>query len=473
MTSLGWAFASKKKAMRELSIFAAASEAPSRECLVANGRAWSFAEVAARVSGAIDVLRSRGVASGDRVAFAPQADFASAVWLYALFELGCPALLVHPRLTERERALVLGSAAPVATIDDDPPRGPSSVPAIDCIPEDRTLAIVYTSGSRGAPRGALLSRRAFVASEAAHAANLGWTSEDRWLLGMPPAHVGGLSILTRCLIARRSLVLQGGPFDPAQTIRTMEHEDVTLFSVVPTMLHRLLECESPKWRPSRMLRAVLVGGAPLPDPLRKRAVSSGVPILSTYGCTEACSQVATQTLAQVGLPGCGAPLPGIHVRIDGDEIQVRGPTLMQGYLGAERAEEPWTEDGWLRTGDFGAFASDGQLVVRGRIDDIIVTGGENVAPQEIEAWLHGLPGVTAACVFPIEDLEWGQRVVAAIVADARTYEPETMRARMKAELAAHKRPRALALVEELPLNRSGKVDRLKLRALVEAKLRPI
>ena len=459
--------------MRELSIFAAASDAPSRDCLVANGRSWSFSEIAARVSSAIEALGSCGVTSGDRVALAPQADVASAVWLYALFELGCPALLVHPRLTERERTLVLASGAPVATIGGDPPTGPSSVPAGNGVPEDRTLAIVYTSGTRGAPRGARLSRSAFVASEAAHAANLGWTPEDRWLLSIPPAHVGGLSILTRCLIARRSVVLQGGPFDPARTIRTIEREDVTLLSVVPTMLHRLLEYDSPKWRPSRTLRAVLVGGAALSDALRERAVSAGVPILSTYGCTEACSQVTTQTLAQVGLPGCGAPLPGMHVRIDGDEIQVRSPTLMQGYLGAERAEEPWTEDGWLRTGDFGEFASDGQLVVRGRLDDIIVTGGENVAPQEIEAWLQGLPGVAGACVFPIEDLEWGQRVAAAIVTDARTYDPETMRERMKAELAAHKRPRALALVDALPLNRSGKVDRLKLRTLVEGKLRPI
>jgi len=459
--------------MRELSIFAAASEAPSRDCLVENGRAWSFAEVAARVSGAIEVLRAHGVTSGDRVAVAPEADVASAVWLYALFELGCPALLVHPRLTERERALVLASAAPVATIGGDPPIGPSFVPGSDGVPKDRTLAIVYTSGSRGTPRGALLSRSAFVASEAAHAANLGWISEDRWLLSIPPAHVGGLSIVTRCLIARRSVVLQGGQFDPAQTIRTMEHEEVTLLSIVPTMLHRLLDCESPKWRPSPTLRAVLVGGAPLSDPLRERAVASGLPILSTYGCTEACSQVTTQTLAQIGLPGCGAPLPGIQLRIDGNEIQVSGPTLMQGYLGTERAEEPWTEDGWLRTGDFGEIASDGQLVVRGRLDDIIVTGGENVAPQEVEAWLHGLPGVAAACVFPIEDLEWGQRVVAAIVTDARTYDAETTRARMKAELAPHKRPKALVLVDAFPLNRSGKVDRLKLRAVVEGKLPPI
>jgi O-succinylbenzoic acid--CoA ligase len=468
-----WASASKKGLMRELSIMAAAREAPSRDCLVAEGRVWSYADVAARVASAIEELLARGLRSGDRVALTPRADVDSALWLYALFELGCPAVLVHPRLTENERTVLLREASPVELITKEAPARESAEPTIDPIPEDRTLAIVYTSGSRGTPRGACLSRRAFVASEAAHAANLGWLPEDRWLLAMPPAHVGGLSILTRCLIARSCVVLDPGSFDPAQTARTIEREAVTLLSVVPTMLHRLLSSDGPPWRPSPALRAVLVGGASLPPALQKRAVSEGIPVLSTYGCTEACSQITTQTLAQVGLPGSGAPLRGVEVRIEAGEIQVRGQTVMQGYLGSLPVDEPWTEDAWLRTGDFGGFAPDGQLVVRGRLDDIIVTGGENVAPQEVEEWLQSVPGVAAACVFGIDDEEWGERVVAAIVTDAREYDPNRLRVRMNEELAAHKRPKDLAVLDAFPLNPSGKVDRAKLRALAEAALRPI
>ncbi|MGB5701643.1 MAG: AMP-binding protein, partial [Polyangiales bacterium] len=317
---------------------------------------------------------------------------------------------------------------------------------------------------------AKLSRRAFVASEAAHAANLGWLPQDRWLLGMPPAHVGGLSILTRSLIARRCVVLDPGPFDPAKTIRRMEREAVTLLSVVPTMLARLLASGDPCWRPVPALRAVLVGGAAFPESLRKHAVSQGIPVLSTYGCTEACSQVATQTLAQAGLPGSGAPLPGVEVRIDEGEIQVRAETLMQGYLGMQPADEPWTDDGWLRTGDFGEFAPDGQLVVRGRLDDMIVTGGENVAPQEVEAWLQSVPGVVAACVFGVDDEDWGQRVAAAIVIDEALYDPSAIPVRMGVELASHKRPKDFTVLDALPLNRSGKVDRAKVRALAEPRL---
>ncbi len=459
--------------MRELSIFAAAREAPSRDCLVAAGRTWSYSEVALRVAAAVDELAVRGVKPGDRVAVMPSADVDSALWLYALFELGCPAVLLHPRLTGRERALVLEDAAPVEIITGGAPAGQGAQPTIGPIPNHQTLAIVYTSGSRGTPRGVRLSRRAFVASEAAHAANLGWLSEDRWLLAMPPAHVGGLSILTRCLIARRCVVLDPGPFDPAATIRLLEREAVTLLSVVPTMLRRLLASEDPRWRPSPALRAVLVGGAAFPQAMRTRAVSMGTPVLSTYGCTEACSQVATQTLAQVGLPGSGAPLPGVDVRIAAGEIQVRGETLMQGYLGQHSADEPWTDDGWLRTGDLGAFAPDGQLVVRGRVDDVIVTGGENVAPEEVEAWLQCVPGVAAACVFGVDDDEWGERVVAAIVTEAPAFDADTLRARMNQELAAHKRPKDLAILDAFPLNRSGKVDRTMLRMLAEGRLRQI
>lgn len=457
--------------MRELSILAAAREAPSGDCLIVNGRAWTFAEIAGRVTAAIATLQGLGVTGAQRVALTPTADVDSAVWLYALFELGCPAVLLHPRLTKRERAVVLDDAGAAHVIVDPPPTELGAEPSLTPVPSDRTLAVVYTSGSRGTPRGAQLSRRAFVASEAAHAANLGWLPSDRWLLAMPPAHVGGLSILTRCLIARRCVVLCRGAFDPQEAIRTMEREQVTLLSVVPTMLQRLLESSDPPWKPVPAFRAALVGGAPLSDALRERASSRGIVALATYGCTEACSQVATQAVAQAGQAGCGAPLSGVQVRVENGEIQIRGDVLMDGYLDEPSDGEPWTEDGWLRTGDLGGWATDGQLLVHGRVDDLIVTGGENVAPQEVEAWLQTVPGIVSACVFGVADEEWGQRVVAAVATDASVYEPHVLRARMNQELASHKRPRRIIVVDALPLNRSGKVDRAAVVALHESELR--
>ncbi len=459
--------------MDELSICAAAAEAPSADCLVVDGETWSFSRVAGRVGAAIQALQAAGIERGDRVALTPGADFSSIVWLYALFELGCPAVLMHPRLSQREQAGVLGAASPVHVIRSSAPHGAAPIRATTSVPGDRTLAVVYTSGTRGRSRGALLSRRAFVASEAAHGANLGWRSDDRWLLGMPPAHVGGLSILTRCLIARRCVVSSEGRFDAAETLRILDRDRVTLLSVVPTMLRRLLAHENPSWHPSQALRAVLVGGAAFPDALRRQAASRGIPVLGTYGCTEACSQVAAQSSPQLGQGGSGAPLPGIEVRLVSGEIQVRSETLMDGYLDADRATEPWTEDGWLRTGDLGAFADDGQLVVLGRIDDLIVTGGENVAPEEVEGWLTTAPGILEACVFAVDDDEWGQRVSAAIVVESPEYDLDELRALMRRELAPHKRPKQVAIVESLPVNRSGKVDRAEVSRVCETKLHPL
>lgn len=461
--------------MDELSVLAAASEAPDRDCLIADGRAWSYADVARRVRAALGLLRARGVERGDRVALTPRVDLDSVVWLYALFELGCPVVLLHSRLTDRERAVVLGEAQPLHVITEriSENAGPVQGSTRDPIRLDETLAIAYTSGSRGTPRGAVLSRGAFLASEAAHAANLGWISEDRWLLCMPPAHVGGLSILTRSLIARRCVVLSPGPFDPREVARTLAQHRVTLLSVVPTMLRRLLTLQEPRWTPSPELRAVLVGGAPFPDALRELAAKRRVPTVATYGCTEACSQIATQTPEQVGLRGSGPPLSGVEVRIAGDEIQVRGDVLMDGYLGDDRSDAPWTLDGWFRTGDFGSFLPDGQLLVRGRIDDLIVTGGENVAPQEVEAWLHTVPGIASACVFSLPHEEWGEEVVAAVVTDSTQYNADALRERLKRELAPHKRPKRICVIDALPLNRSGKIDRASVAALCSTQLRPI
>ena len=461
--------------MTELSLLAAASDAPARDCLVAEGRSWSFRDIAQRVRAAMEELAAADVTFGDRVAISPGVDVDSIVWLYALFELGCPAVLLHPRLSERERKVLLDQAAPSHVIRQPAPQAVRSAPdrPLAPIPRERTLAIAYTSGTRGAPRGARLSRRAFLASAEAHAENLGWLPDDRWLLCMPPAHVGGLSIVTRSLIARRTVVLNPGPFDPAVSIALMSEERVTLLSLVPTMLRRMLSSEEPAWRPNAALRAVLVGGAPLPEVLRERARDRAVPILATYGCTEACSQVTTQRIEQSGSPGSGSPLSGIDVRVEEGEIQIRGDVLMDGYLGPSRDAEPWAPGGWLRTGDFGAFLPDGQLFVGGRLDDLIVTGGENVAPQEVEAWLESVPGVTAACVFSEPSEEWGEEVVAALVTDPAVFRRDAFRARLEAELAPHKRPKRIALLDSLPLNRSGKVDRHAAAERSARELQPI
>ena len=457
--------------MHELSLLAAAMEDPGRDCLIADGRVWSYADVAARVRTAMASLVARGVERGDPVAITPEVDLDSVVWLYALFELACPAVLLHPGLRDRERSLILSGAQPAHRIEGRVPDEGfvEQIAPLASVSNEQTLVIAYTSGSSGTPRGARLSRRAFIASEAAHASNLGWLPEDRWLLCMPPAHVGGLSIVTRSLIARRCIVLGSSPFDPRALSRRMTEGRVTLLSVVPTMLRRLLLLRDPAWTPTRELRAVLVGGAPFPSELREQATTRGVPTLATYGCTEACSQVTTQTRDQSGRPGSGAALSGVEVRIEDDEIQIRGDVLMDGYLGEDRNGDPWTPDGWFRTGDFGSFLADGQLWVGGRLDDVIVTGGENVAPQEVEAWLETVPGVVSACVFSLPHTDWGEEVVAALVIDPADSSVQGLRSRLEGGLAPHKHPKRICVLDALPLNPSGKVDRAAVKALCTGK----
>lgn len=460
--------------MRELSVIAAAREAPGRDFIVAEDVAHSFEEVAARASAAIAKLRALEVAPGVRVGLTPRADLETVVWLCALFELGAPAVLLHPRLTPVERAALV-EAADVHRVLDEPPPMPTedASSASPILPEDRPLAVVYTSGTSGSPRGAVLSRRAFVASARAHAANIPWRDDDRWLLAMPPAHIGGLSILTRSLTARTAVVLAPGPFDVGSLPSLMAKTRVTLVSLVPTMLRRLIE-GAPPWQPNPELRAVLVGGAAFPDALRARAVELGIPVLGTYGCTEACSQIATQRIGQGATTGSGSPLPGIDVRIRGDEIQVRGEVLMDGYLGDDGSSATWTGDDWFRTGDMGTIDPiDGQIHVLGRRDDMIITGGENVAPGEVEASLESLPGVRQACVFGVPDEEWGEQVAAAIVVDSDVYRPAALAFHLETRLAGYKRPRHIAVVETLPTNRAGKIDRRAAARTAADHLRPI
>jgi O-succinylbenzoic acid--CoA ligase len=460
--------------MRELSVIEAARRHPTRDCLVIDGHVWSYARVADRVQRAVSFLEHRGLKSGDRVALSPGVDLDSVIWLFALFELGCPVVSLHPQFTDAERKSILEETHPLYVVDEPTPADAGSdARTREPVPPDRCLAVVYTSGTREASRGAILSRRAFVASHEAHSANLGWTTNDRWLLCMPPAHVGGLSILTRCLIARRCIVLSPGPFNAANVIEALDAHEVTLLSVVPTMLDRLLASDAPHWKPRTSLRAVLVGGAPFPDVLRRKAHDRGIPVLATYGCTETCSQVTAQRPDQSGQAGSGQPLKGVQLRLDQGEIQVSGPMLMDGYVREADNLSIWTADRWFRSRDLGELCADRQLIVTGRLDDTIVTGGENVAPLEVEAVLESTPGVMGACVFSLPHAVWGEEVVAAVVVDPSAFDRALVVQRLEEQLASYKRPKRIGIVSSLPLNRSGKIDRTRAKELSQDALEPI
>jgi acyl-CoA synthetase (AMP-forming)/AMP-acid ligase II len=215
------------------------------------------------------------------------------------------------------------------------------------------------------------------------------------------------------------------------------------------------------------LRGILTGGGPLPEPLRRRCVAGGLPIAVTYGLTEACSQVATAA------PGTEAvrALEGVDLRIAGPEadgvgeIVVRGPMVMKGYLDDEDATRGALRGGWLHTGDLGRLSADGSLTVAGRRTDLVVTGGENVYPVEVERVLERHPGIAEVAVFGLPDHEWGERVVAAIVPSRGMLDAQELTEWCRGHLAAFKVPREIRMVPALPRSPSGKLRRTDLATL--------
>lgn len=474
---------------RALSLFAAVTEpdVAGRIAVIGDGERLRYDALAARVRRVGAALASAGVRSGARVGLVAHGSVDTVVATLALAELGAAVVPIHPRLTPTEADALARSADLDLRVRDHAPEAIEELASAACgclggvrpddafprtIDVEAPLALVQTSGSTGAPKLAVLSRRAFAASAAASAARLGFDAADRWLVAMPLAHVGGLSIVFRCLAARAAIVVEPR-FSAEAVLAAIPRERVTLLSVVPTMLVALLDADRDGALAS--LRVVLVGGAHAPLALLEECARRRVPALTTYGLTELASQVTTQPPRDpsVLLEGSGTPLAGTIVRVareDGSpaapgergRLLVGGPTRASGYFAGPRAplDAPFDAAGLFDTGDLGAFDDRGHLHVDGRSRDLVITGGENVAPLEVERAIEACAGVRAALVFGVPDERWGEVVACAIVpADPSSFDPSRVASALAEQLAPHKRPRLVAVVGALPLAPSGKLDR--------------
>jgi o-succinylbenzoate---CoA ligase len=344
------------------------------------------------------VERARGApyARGERVPLDAEPTLDFVVGLWSCLTAGAAAMPVDPRLGPRDRAAVLAAAAEPAGHD--------------------AALVVHTSGTTGLPRPVELTYGNVLANALGCAVALGHRRDERWLCPLPLSHVGGLMVLLRSAIYGTTAVL-GPP----------ERDDVTIASMVPTQLQRLIEAGS---KPGPDLRLVMLGGAAT-DP---RLLDAGWPVVTTYGMTQTCSAVVVD----------GRPLPNAQISIAGDgEILVTGPMVAGG--------------GTRRTGDLGRFA-DGRLVVTGRKRDTIVTGGENVAPAEVESALLEHPAVAEAGVFGRAHPDWGEAVTAHVVLRAQA-SPEELRGWCAERLAGFKVPKAIVAVDALPRNAAGKLLR--------------
>ncbi|MDP8901005.1 MAG: o-succinylbenzoate--CoA ligase [Actinomycetota bacterium] len=396
------------------------------------GDGWSIAygELDAGVSAAAGRLEELGVSPGERVALYLPKSTGYLVLLLAMMRsgvVGCPVSTRVPAggvgpLLERAGCSALISAdeklsGAVGGIDVLDPRavlagglederasGPAEIPL------GRQATIVFTSGSTGAPKAALHTFGNHYSSALGSNANIALAPGDRWLHSLPLYHVGGLSMVFRCLLAGAAIAL---PEPGAPLGRSIPELRATHVSLVSTQLLRLLREDADLGG----LKAVLMGGGPIPEDLVDGALARGLPVHTSYGLTEMASQVTTTPPAasREELRTAGRILPYREVRVSGEgEILTRGATLFAGYLRDGGPDLPLDEGGWFRTGDLGEMGGGGCLRVLGRRDNLFVSGGENVRPEEIEAALSRIPGVEEAVVVPVPDPEFGERPAAFV-----------------------------------------------------------
>lgn len=440
---------------------------PDRIALSVGSQEWTFREMDEEASRAARRLHSLGVQSGDRVATLLPNGFAASILPHAVLRLGATLAPLNTRLTRAEIEWQVENLAPSIVIDSENMLNGAFSDDVDLRlshPEDAVAAIIYTSGTTGKPKGAMLTVGNFWWSAIGSALNLGTVPDDRWLACLPLFHVGGLSIVTRSAIyGIRAIVHES--FDEHRVNDAIESGGASIVSVVSVMLERMLNARGNTPYPSS-LRSVLLGGGPASASLLERAASLNVPVVQTYGLTETCSQLSTVSPSDAARkPGsAGKPLYPNEIRIsDNEEIVVRGPVVMKGYYENPAATTATIVDGWLHTGDAGRIDEEGFLYVLDRRDDLIVTGGENVYPAEVESALSSHPAIEEAAVIGMPDDSWGQRVIAIVKARGAVTSADLI-AHCESQLARYKIPREVRFSEKpLPRTAAGKLRRAALR----------
>ena len=412
---------------------------------MADGLTLSYTQLAERADQAARRLAALGVGMGYRVAvlLPPGVEFAAV--LHALPLLGAVLVPVNTRLSADERAWVIEDAGARVVVEEPlDGDGDERVALRSALDPEEPHCVIYTSGTTSRPKPVVLTYANHVASARASAERLGVRDDDAWLGVLPLFHVGGLQVLLRSAIYGTAAVIEPG-FDAERVKSLLESGAVTLASFVPTMVRRLRDAG---WTSAPRLRAALIGGGPVPGDLLEWAAERGLPLLQTYGMTETASQVVTAS----GPDARARALPGVELWTTPEgELLVRGPMVSRGAL---------SDDGWLHTGDRGWVDADGFVHVEGRIGDTIITGGENVAAPEVEAALLSHPAVRDAGVVGRPDPEWGQIVVAYVVADGVSDDELLTHAR--ARLAGYKLPKAIHRLDELPRSAGGKLLRRQL-----------
>ncbi len=429
-------------------------------------------------------LARLGLSRGDRILVSAESSFELVASYVACLRMGLVVVPTNTAYGARELSHVIRDARPQATIVDDPeraelvaeidpdlhrldpaltlPDGPT--PSLESSKPESPALVCYTSGTTGQPKGAVLSHANCIASAAALEIAWRWTARDRLLLALPLFHMHGLGVgLHGTLFTGASAVLYRG-FRPDDILEGITSHCATLFFGVPTMYHRL--ANHPRAADLERLRLCVSGSAPLPASLHGLIETrSGQRVLERYGMTETLMLVSNPYSGERKPGSVGQPLPGVELRLEGDpaEIQVCGPNVFGGYWERPEANaSAFTADGWFRTGDLGAIDEAGYVQIVGRAKELIISGGFNVYPREIEDLIRDHPQIDDVAVVGEESEEWGERVVAYVVASGPV-DLAQLREFVADKLAPYKHPRALHSVDELPRNALGKVQKHRLR----------
>ena len=457
-----------------------AAETPSAAALSWEDGCLTYRQLDSRAATLADRFRAAGAVPGEAATLCvpPGPDAIAA--LFGLWRAGCLAVPLHERLAPAEVAYARRLVMSTLHIDNStlhtmfthlgPAQGSGGYAAF---PDAVTL--VLTSGSSGAPRAFGFTRAALAASASAVASRLQLTAADRWGLCLSMGHIGGLSLVVRAVMTGSS-VRPWPRFDADRVIRAILSGDVTHLAIVPVMLRKLLSRLSKEQMPGT-LRCVLVGGAAASRTLLNESWNAGLPVATTWGMTETASQVATAppSLARRHPGTAGRPLRGVEVRrgLRGT-MEVRGPTLaslVSSTPGAPPEPLPTDPDGWFSTQDLGRVEAAGLVRIEGRADAMIVSGGLNVSPAEVERVIEALPGVREAVVFGLPDEQWGEVVAAVVEGDPAALTATRVASHCRERLVRGRCPTRILVVDELPRTWTGKVMRSRLGARYGPRLR--
>lgn len=488
-----------------------AALSPRRPALTFEGATWTYAQLLDRIDRFATVLADGGVRAGDRVAYLGLNHPNFFVTLFATVRLGATFVPLNFRLTGSELSFIIGDAGARTIVVDDAHRGlidgirddlpcevylssesaderwpamhercadAAPVDAAASVAPDDVAVIMYTSGTTGRPKGAMLTHAniAWNNINALHAIDM--AGDEVGLVVAPLFHIGGLNVTTLLVWQKGGEIVLHRSFAPAAAIRAIEEHGITNMFGVPAMFLFMSQVPAFELADFSSVRVFVVGGAPCPEPLTKLYLSKGAPFAQGYGLTETSPMASfllpPDTLSKVG--SAGQPPLYTEVRCVDDqnrpvpankrgEICIKGPNVMAGYWNRPGAtKEIIDADGWFHSGDIGYFDDEGYLYVVDRVKDMVISGGENVYPAEVESVLAGMEAIADVAVIGVPDERWGEAVTAVIV-PARDDAPtlEEVREFASGHLARYKLPSRLQVVDELPRNPAGKILKFELR----------